>query len=112
MFERFTDKSIKVILLAQEESRRLGQKFVGSEQMLVGLIAEDTSFAASILKEFGLTLPYARAQVEKIIGRGPGFVGTEIPFTPTAKKNSGTVYSSSIWFKTRVYCSRTLNYLV
>ena len=86
MFERFTDKSIKVILLAQEESRRLGQKFVGSEQMLVGLIAEDTSVAASILKEVGLSLPYARAQVEKIIGRGPGFVGTEIPFTPTAKK--------------------------
>ena len=59
MFERFTDKSIKVILLAQEESRRLGQKFVGSEQMLMGLIAEDTSVAASILKEVGLTLPYA-----------------------------------------------------
>ena len=86
MFERFTDKSIKVILLAQEESRRLGQKFVSSEQILVGLIAEDTSVAASILKEFGLTLPYARTQVEKIVGRGPGFMGTEIPFTPTARK--------------------------
>ena len=86
MFERFTDKSIKVILLAQEESRRLGQKFVGSEQMLVGLIAEDTSFAASVLKELGLTASSVRAEVEKLIGYGPGFVGTEIPFTPTAKK--------------------------
>lgn len=86
MFERFTDKSIKVILLAQEESRRLGQEFVGSEQILVGLIAEDTNVATSVLKELGLTLPSARAEIEKIIGRGPGFVGTEIPFSPTAKK--------------------------
>ena len=86
MFERFTDKSVKVILLAQEESRRLGQKFVSSEQILVGLIAEDTSVAASVLKEFGLTLPSAQAEVEKIIGRGSGFIGTKIPFTPKAKK--------------------------
>jgi ATP-dependent Clp protease ATP-binding subunit ClpC len=86
MFERFTDKSIKVILLAQEESRRLGQEFVGSEQILVGLIAEDTNVATSVLKELGLTLPSARAEIEKIIGRGSGFVGTEIPFSPTAKK--------------------------
>ena len=86
MFESFTDQSIKVILLAQEESRRLEQKFVGSEQILVGLIAEDTSFAASVLKEFGLTADSARAEVEKIIGYGSGFVGTEIPFTATVKK--------------------------
>jgi ATP-dependent Clp protease ATP-binding subunit ClpC len=56
MFERFTDKAVKVILLAQEESRRLRQNFVGSEQILVGLIEEDTSFAASVLKELGLPL--------------------------------------------------------
>jgi ATP-dependent Clp protease ATP-binding subunit ClpC len=86
MFERFTDKAIKVILLAQEESRRLGQNFVGSEQILVGLIEEDTSFAALLLKELGLTAASARAEVEKIIGRGSGFVGTDIPFTPKAKR--------------------------
>jgi ATP-dependent Clp protease ATP-binding subunit ClpC len=86
MFERFTDKAVKVILLAQEESRRLGQKFVGSEQILVGLIAEDTSFAALVLKELDLTTSAIRAEVERMIGRGSGFVGAEIPFTPKAKQ--------------------------
>ncbi len=86
MFERFTDKSIKVILLAQEESRRLGQNFVGSEQILIGLIAEDTSLAASVLKEFNLTTSAIGKEVERIIGRDSGFVGTEIPFTPKAKQ--------------------------
>ncbi len=86
MFERFTDKAIKVILLAQEESRRLRQNFVGSEQILVGLIAEDNNFAALVLKELGLTTSAIRGQVERIAGRGPGSVDTEIPFTPKAKK--------------------------
>lgn len=85
MFERFTDKAVKVILLAQEESRRLGQNFVGSEQILVGLIAEDTSFAALVLKELGLTTSAIRAEIERMIGRSSGFVGAEIPFTPKAK---------------------------
>ena len=67
MFERFTDESVSVILLAQEESRRLGQKCVGSEQILVGLIAEDTSVVASVLKEFGLTASSVCREVEKII---------------------------------------------
>jgi ATP-dependent Clp protease ATP-binding subunit ClpC len=86
MFERFTDKAVKVILLAQEESRRLRQNFVGSEQILVGLIEEDTSFAASVLKELGLTTNSARAEVERMIGRGSGAIGTEIPFTPKVRK--------------------------
>ncbi len=86
MFERFTEKSIQVILLAQEESRRLGHSLVGSEQILIGLILEDTSLAANVLKELGLTVSSVRAEVEKIVGRGAGFVGTEIPFTPKAKQ--------------------------
>jgi ATP-dependent Clp protease ATP-binding subunit ClpC len=86
MFQRFTDQAIKVILLAQEESRRLGHNFVGGEQILVGLIAEDTSLAASVLKEFNLTLSAIGREIEKIMGRGSGFVGTEIPFTPKAKQ--------------------------
>ncbi|MEM8673416.1 MAG: ATP-dependent Clp protease ATP-binding subunit [Cyanobacteria bacterium P01_G01_bin.67] len=86
MFERFTEKSIQVILLAQEESRRLGHSLVGSEQILLGLIVEDTSLAANILKELGLTVSSVRGEVEKIVGRGAGFVGTEIPFTPKAKQ--------------------------
>lgn len=86
MFERFTEKAIKVIMLAQEEARRLGHNFVGTEQILLGLIGEGTGVAAKTLKSMGITLKDARAQVEKIIGRGSGFVAVEIPFTPRAKK--------------------------
>ncbi len=86
MFERFTETAIQVILLAQEECRRVGHNFVGSEQILIGLILEDTSLAATVLKELGLTLSSARGEVEKIVGRGAGFVGAEIPFTPKAKQ--------------------------
>lgn len=86
MFERFTEKAIKVIMLAQEEARRLGHNFVGTEQVLLGLIGEGTGVAAKTLKSMGVTLKDARAEVEKIIGRGSGFVAVEIPFTPRAKE--------------------------
>ncbi len=86
MFERFTEKAIKVIMLAQEEARRLGHNFVGTEQVLLGLIGEGTGVAAKTLKSMGVTLKEARAEVEKIIGRGSGFVAVEIPFTPRAKR--------------------------
>ena len=86
MFERFTEKAIKVIMLAQEEARRLGHNFVGTEQVLLGLIGESTGVGAKALKTMGVTLKDARAEVEKIIGRGSGFVAVEIPFTPRAKR--------------------------
>ncbi len=86
MFERFTEKAIKVIMLAQEEARRLGHNFVGTEQVLLGLISENTGVAAKTLKSMGVTLKDARAAVEEIIGRGAGFVAVEIPFTPRAKR--------------------------
>lgn len=86
MFERFTEKAIKVIMLAQEEARRLGHNFVGTEQVLLGLIGEGTGVAAKTLKSMGVNLKDARAEVEKIIGRGTGFVAVEIPFTPRAKR--------------------------
>ncbi len=86
MFERFTEKAIKVIMLAQEEARRLGHNFVGTEQILLGLIGEGTGIAAKTLKGMGVNLKEARAEVEKIIGRGSGFVAVEIPFTPRAKR--------------------------
>ena len=86
MFERFTEKAIKVIMLAQEEARRLGHNFVGTEQILVGLIGEGTGVAAKVLKSMGVNLKDARVEVEKIIGRGSGFVAVEIPFTPRAKR--------------------------
>lgn len=86
MFERFTEKAIKVIMLAQEEARRLGHNFVGTEQVLLGLIGEGSGVAAKTLKSMGVTLKDARAAVEEIIGRGAGFVAVEIPFTPRAKR--------------------------
>jgi len=88
MFERFTEKAIKVIMLAQEEARRLGHNFVGTEQLLLGLIGEGTGVAAKTLKSMGINLKDARVEVEKIIGRGSVFVAVEIPFTPRAKRVS------------------------
>lgn len=86
MFERFTEKAIKVIMLAQEESRRLGHNYVGTEQILLGLIGEATGNAAKVLNSMGVKLKDARIEVERIIGRGSGFVAKEIPFTPRAKR--------------------------
>ncbi|XP_022889653.1 ATP-dependent Clp protease ATP-binding subunit ClpA homolog CD4B, chloroplastic-like [Olea europaea var. sylvestris] len=85
MFSRFTQKAIRVVLLAQEESRRLGHNFVGTEQILLGLIGEGTGIAAKVLKSIGINLKDTRLEVEKISGRGNGFVDVEMPFTPRAK---------------------------
>lgn len=85
MFEHFTSEAIRVIMLAQEEARRLGHNFVGTEQILLGLIGEGTGVAAKVLTDLGVTLKDARREVEKIIGRGSGFVPPEIPFTPKVK---------------------------
>ena len=86
MFERFTDQAIKVIMLAQEETRRLQHKYVGSEQILLGLIGEDTNITVNVLKQFYIDLKAARIEVEKINGRGSGSTRVEIPFTPGAKQ--------------------------
>ena len=86
MFERFTEKAIKVVMLSQEESRRLGHNFVGTEQILLGLLGEGTGVAFKVLRDEGLTLKDARMDIERIIGRGSGFVAVEIPFTPRAKR--------------------------
>jgi ATP-dependent Clp protease ATP-binding subunit ClpC len=86
MFERYTEKAVKVIMLSQEESRRLGHNFVGTEQILLGSIGEETGIAAKVLRSMGVNLKDARIEVEKIVGRGSGFVALEIPFTPGAKR--------------------------
>jgi len=99
MFERFTDKALQVIMLAQEESRRLGHNFVGTEQILLGLIGEGSGVAFKVLKSFGVTIKDARLEVERLIGRGSGFVAVEIPFTPRAKKNirNGHATRTRLW---------------
>jgi ATP-dependent Clp protease ATP-binding subunit ClpC len=92
MFEYFSDKAIKVVMLSQEEARRLGHNFVGTEQLLLGILGEGTSVAAKLLSDRGVTLEDARREVESIIGRGSGFIPAEIPFTPRAKR----VFESSL----------------
>jgi signal peptidase I len=86
MFERFTEAGIKTIMLAQEEARRLGHNFVGTEMILMGLVGEGQGIAARSLQSAGVSLKASRIEVEKIIGRGSGFVSTEIPFTPRSKR--------------------------
>ncbi|PSO47883.1 MAG: chaperone protein ClpB [Cyanobacteria bacterium SW_9_44_58] len=86
MFEYFTDKAIKAVVLAQEEARRMKQNLVGSEQVLLGLIAEESSDAAKILNQFGVKLKDARRIIEGLVGSGSDNVPANIPFTPRAKR--------------------------
>ena len=84
IFDKFTSKAVQVIMLAQEETRHLRHNFVGTEQLFIGLIAEDSGIAARVLKSAGVELDAARKEVKKIIGYGKGSVEPEIPFTPKA----------------------------
>lgn len=84
MFEKFTEKALHTIMSAQDESRRLNHNFVGTEQILLGLLCPNLS-SASILNSQGLSIENTRNEVEKIIGKGSG-TDIEIPFTDNAKK--------------------------
>ncbi len=85
MFERFTDKARRVVVLAQDEARRLGHTYIGTEHILLGLLREDDGSAARALESLGIGLQAARDRVEAEAGRGPGQSG-HIPFTPEAKR--------------------------
>lgn len=86
MFERFTDRARNVVVLAQGESRLLGHNHIGTEHLLLGLLAERDGFAARALESLGVTLETAREQVREIIGPGSEAPSGHIPFTPRAKK--------------------------
>ena len=86
MFERFTDRARRVVVLAQEESQRLSHNYIGSEHLLLGLLAEQEGVAARALESLNVTLTAAREQVEEIIGPGQQKPSGHIPFTPRAKK--------------------------
>jgi ATP-dependent Clp protease ATP-binding subunit ClpC len=86
MFEYFTDKAIKAVVLAQEEARRMKQNLVGSEQVLLGIIAEGNSDSSKILSELGVNIKEARQVVEGLVGSGSDNVPANIPFTPRAKR--------------------------
>ncbi|MFF5290767.1 Clp protease N-terminal domain-containing protein [Paractinoplanes globisporus] len=86
MFERFTDRARRVVVLAQEEARMLRHNYIGSEHLLLGLLHEGEGHAAKVLNDVGVTLGDVRAQVEDIIGLGQLAPSGHIPFTPRAKK--------------------------
>merc|ERR1712118_490218 len=86
MFERFTEPGIKVVVTAQGEARKIGNNFVGTEQILLGLLAETTGIAGKILRDYGVTLKLVRDEIKRLVGRGSGFVAVEIPFTPRARR--------------------------
>jgi ATP-dependent Clp protease ATP-binding subunit ClpA len=86
MFERFTDRARRVVVLAQEEARRLNHNYIGTEHILLGLIREGEGVAAKALESLGISLEAVRAQVEQRIGQGQSAPTGHIPFTPRAKK--------------------------
>ncbi|NJM19919.1 MAG: helix-turn-helix domain-containing protein [Richelia sp. SM1_7_0] len=85
-YDKWTLQAVRIIQFAQQEARRLGHNFVGTEQILLGLIAQDNGIAAKVLKSARVTLNEARVEVEKIIGKGSSFLQIQIPFTPRVKR--------------------------
>ena len=87
MFDRFTERARKVIILAKEEAKRFNHDYIGTEHILLGLIKEGESVAAAVLQNLGLSLDTIRLEVEKLVQFGPStIVSGDIPFTPKAKK--------------------------
>ncbi len=86
MFERYTDRARRVLVLAQEEARMLNHNYIGTEHLLLGLIHEGEGVAAKALESLGISLAAVRQQVEAIIGQGQQAPSGHIPFTPRAKK--------------------------
>ena len=86
VFERFTDRARRVVVLAQEEARLLNHNYIGTEHILLGLIHEGEGVAAKALESLGISLEAVRSQVEEIIGQGGSSPSGHIPFTPRAKK--------------------------
>jgi hypothetical protein len=86
MFERFTDRARRVVVLSQEEAAGLKHNYIGTEHLLLGLIREREGVAARALESLGISLEAVRAEVERIIGEGQTAAAGQIPFTPRAKK--------------------------
>ncbi len=90
MFERFTDRARRVVVLAQEEARLLNHNYIGTEHILLGLIHEGEGVAAKALESLGISLEAVRAQVEEIIGHGGQAPSGHIPFTPARRRSSSS----------------------
>src|SRR5580704_18719237 len=89
MFERFTDRARRVVVLAQEEARMLNHNYIGTEHILLGLIREREGVGARALESLGISLDAVRLQVEGIIGRGQEAPSGPIPFPPRARRVLG-----------------------
>src|SRR5574341_579505 len=97
MFERFTDRARRVVVLAQEEARLLNHNYIGTEHILLGLIHEGEGVAAKALESLGISLEAVRTQVVEIIGEGKGAPSGHIPFTPRAMKRRPPSLRLSLW---------------
>jgi len=86
LFERFTKRAKKVIVLAQDEARHVKHNYIGTEHLLFGVLREDEGLRARVLEDLGVTLEKVRAQVARVIGPGDEVTTGQIPFTPRAKK--------------------------
>jgi ATP-dependent Clp protease ATP-binding subunit ClpC len=86
VFERFTDRARRVVVLAQEEAQLLGHGYIGTEHILLGLLAETEGLGAQALRAVGADLEQMRQSIEDVIGRGSGEPPSHMPFTPRAKK--------------------------
>ncbi|CAK0889039.1 unnamed protein product, partial [Prorocentrum cordatum] len=86
MFEKFNEKAIKSVMMASDESRRLGHDFVSTEMLFVGIVAENTGVSARAMKKLGISVKDARKATEELLGRGSGKVSSDIPFTKAAKQ--------------------------
>jgi ATP-dependent Clp protease ATP-binding subunit ClpC len=96
MFERFTDRARRVVVLAQEEARTLNHSYIGTEHILLGLTREGEGVAVKALAPLGISLEAVRQQVEEIIGQGQQAPSGHIPFTPRAKKVLGLSLRESV----------------
>ncbi len=87
MFNRFTERARKVIILAKEEAKRFNHDYIGTEHILLGLIREGEGVASAVLQNLGLSLDKIRLEIEKLVKPGPAtVVSGDIPFTPRAKR--------------------------
>jgi ATP-dependent Clp protease ATP-binding subunit ClpA len=96
MFERFTDRSRRAVVLAQEEARALNHRQIGTEHLLLGVLREGEGLAGTVLRSLGLTLDATRHEVEAITGRGQEQASGHIPFTPRAKKTLELSFEESL----------------
>src|SRR5579859_5085532 len=99
MFERFTDRARRTVVMAQEEARRLDHNYIGTEHILLGLIREDRGLATNALQAMGLDLAELREEIEALAGRGSSAPSGHIPFTPQAKKSLELSLRESVQLK-------------